>query len=232
VAVVAVAHSRRGAPEELAGLLAGEGYHAVTTTVRRSLVEELVELDPDVVVVDGSLADFDVMRLSRDIRSSVTSRIVVVSAPSADETWVMDALRAGADDVLEPGASKAMVRARMMAIVRRGPIHPREPDRLIVGDVVVDVEGHSVLVGGAVVAFPVRLFRTFVALARRPNAVVSCDQLLLDVWGVEPQPSYHRRVRVAVSSLRRLLGEGASRPRIETVVRVGYRLATVATPTA
>jgi DNA-binding winged helix-turn-helix (wHTH) protein len=33
-------------------------------------------------------------------------------------------------------------------------------------------------------------------------------------------------VRVAASSLRRLLGEGLYRPRLETVVRVGYRLVT------
>jgi DNA-binding winged helix-turn-helix (wHTH) protein len=31
-----------------------------------------------------------------------------------------------------------------------------------------------------------------------------------------------------VSSLRRLLGQGPQRPRIETIVRVGYRLATSA----
>jgi two-component system response regulator MtrA len=230
-AIVAVAHSRHSAPDGWLGLLLEEGYDVVATPVRRSLVEELATIAPDVVVIDGALGDFDVMRLSRDLRSSVASRIIVVPAPSADETWMMDALRAGADDVLEPAASDAMVRARMVAIVRRGPVRPREPDRLIVGDVIVDLEGHSVIVGGAVVAFPVRLYRTFVALARRPNTVVTCDQLLQDVWGVDPRPSHRRRVRVAVSSLRRLLGEGAYRPRIETVVRVGYRLATVAMPT-
>jgi two-component system, OmpR family, response regulator MtrA len=211
-------------------LLAAEGYDVVAAPVRRSLMELLAETAPDVVVVDASLDDFDAMRLVRDIRQSVTARVFVVAAPAADETWVMDALHAGADDVLEAHASEAMMAARMMAIVRGGPVRDRGPDRLVVGDLIVDLDGHSVLLGDDVVRFPVRLFRTLVELARRPNTVVTCEDLLHDVWGVDPLPAHRRRLRVAVSSLRRLLGHGPHRPRIETVVRVGYRLATTALP--
>ena len=70
--------------------------------------------------------------------------------------------------------------------------------------------------------------KSFLELARRPNTVVTSEELLHDIWGVDPRPAHRRRLRVAVSSLRRLLGQGAQRPRIETVVRVGYRLATAA----
>lgn len=230
MAVVALAHSRSRSPDVLTRLLTADGYDVVATPVRRSLIEVLAEVVPDVVVVDGSLDDFDVMRLCRDVRRSVVARLVVVAGPAADETWVMDALRAGADDVLEADASDAMVTARMMAIVRSGPIRERGPGRLVVGDLVVDLEGHSVLLGDDVVRFPVRLFRTLAELARRPDVVVTCEQLLHDVWGVDPLPAHRRRLRVAVSSLRRLLGHGPQRPQIETVVRVGYRLATAALP--
>jgi DNA-binding response OmpR family regulator len=140
----------------------------------------------------------------------------------------MAALHAGADDVLQHDASDAMIRARMMAIVRKGAVLDRAPDHLVIGDVVVDVDGHLVTIAGDVVRFPMRLFRTLVELARRPNTVVTSEELLHDVWGVDLRPAHRRRLRVAVSSLRRLLGQGAQRPRIETVVRVGYRLATTA----
>ena len=103
MAVVAVAQSRQNSSDALTRLLVAEGYDVVTAPVRRSLIELLSEAAPDVVVVDGSLEDFDVMRLCRDIRRSVAARVVVVSAPAADEAWVMEALHAGADDVLESG---------------------------------------------------------------------------------------------------------------------------------
>jgi DNA-binding response OmpR family regulator len=228
MAVVAIVHSRRGPSEVLRALLVAEGYEVVSILVRRALTEELSAIAPDVVVVDCTSADFDVVRLCRDVRRSVDSRVVVVPPPAADEAWTMEVLRAGADDVLDHGSSEAMIRTRMMAIVRTGPVRERGPGRLVVGDVIVDLDGFSVVIDGDVVPFPMRLFRTLVELARRPNVVVTWEQLLSDVWGVDPRPAHRRRLRVAVSSLRRLLGQGAQRPRIETVVRVGYRLSTVA----
>jgi len=232
VATVAVVHSRHGSPDALVRLLTADGYDVVATPVRRSLMEQLAEVAPHVVIVDSSIGDFDVIRLCRDIRRSVMSRIVVVPTPTADEAWMLDVLHAGADDVLETRASEAMVTARMMAIVRSGPVRDRGPGRLVVGDLIVDLEAHSVLLGGDVVRFPVRLYRTLVELARRPNTVVTCEELLHDVWGVDPRPAHRRRLRVAVSSLRRLLGHGPQRPRIETIARVGYRLATAPVPSA
>jgi DNA-binding response OmpR family regulator len=229
--VVAIAHSRRGRSVELPGLLTSAGYDVSSTPVQRTLVTELGRIRPDVVVVDGSLGDFDVMRVCRDLRGSLASRIVVIPPPAADEGWTMAALHAGADDVLDRDASEAMIRTRMMAIVRSGPVRDREPARLVIGDVVVDLDGHAVMIDGDVVSVPMRQYSTLVELARRPDTVVTSEELLHDIWGVDPRAAHHRRLRVAVSSLRRLLGHGAQRPRIETVVRVGYRLATAAAPT-
>jgi two-component system response regulator MtrA len=223
---IAVVHSRHDQPDVLVELLTDEGYDVDTVAVRRSLIAELAEAAPDVVVVDGSLVDFDVMRVCRDVRRSIGARIIVVPKEVTDEAWAMAAIEAGADDVFGPATSAAMLRTRVMALARSSPPRRRAPATLVVGDVVVDVDAHSVLIGGDVVRFPVRLFRMLVELARRPNKVVTCEALLQDVWGIEPEPADRRRVRVAASSLRRLLGEGLYRPRLETVIRVGYRLVT------
>jgi DNA-binding response OmpR family regulator len=223
---IAVVHSRHEEPDVLVELLADDGYDVDTVAVRRSLIVELAEAAPDVVVVDGSLADFDVMRVCRDVRRSIGARVIVVPKEATDEAWAMAAIEAGADDVFGPASSAAMLRTRVMALARSSPPRRRGPATLVVGDVVVDVDAHSVLIGGDVVRFPVRLFRMLVELARRPNKVVTCEALLQEVWGIEPEPADRRRVRVAASSLRRLLGEGLYRPRLETVVRVGYRLVT------
>lgn len=230
MALVAVAHSRHRTSDEFVRLLAEEGYDVVTVAVRRSLIDELAEIAPDVVVVDAAHDDFDVLRLCRDIRRSMRTRIIVLPPSSGDDPWTMDVLQAGADEVFDVSASEAMVVARMMATVRSGPVRDRGPGKLVVGDLIVDLDGHAVLIGNDVVRFPVRLFRTLAELARRPNTVVTCDELLHDVWGVDPLPAHRRRLRVAVSAIRGLLGHGPQRPRIETVVRVGYRLVTASIP--
>jgi DNA-binding response OmpR family regulator len=229
-AVVAIAHSRRASAKALAALLAACGYRVAARPVERSLIERIRQIDPDVVVVDGSIYDFDLIRLCRDLRGSLTATIVVVAPPGAGDAWTMEALHAGADDVLSSDASEAMIRTRMMVIVRNRAVRDREPARLVIGDVVVDLDGHAVIIDGDAVSLPMRLYSTLVELARRPNAVVTSAELLHEIWGLDPRPSHRRRLRMAVSSLRRLLGHGAQRPRIETIVRVGYRLVT-ATPT-
>ncbi len=82
-----------------------------------------------------------------------------------------------------------------------------------------------------------RKMRLLMALARRPQQLVTLEQLLDEVWGdvvVTPSSVYQ-----TISQLRSVLGDDASQPRyIVTVPRKGYRLVarvsaapTAATPT-
>ena len=223
---VALARSRSGNGHTLDGSVETTGYDIVDVIIRKSVVEELSRFDPDVVVIDSTLGDFDVRRLCRDVRRSLGSRILVLAADdhAGDEAWTVDVIEAGADDVVAGSISAALLRTHLLALMRL--TSDRDPHRndVTVGDVVVDVDGFSVFVAGRLVRFPSLQFKLLLALARRPNRVVSLNQLLSEVWGLEPPSVNPRRVRVAVSILRRLLGEGARRPLVETVSRVGYRL--------
>jgi two-component system response regulator MtrA len=224
--VVAFAHSRRGGSAETLAAIDPTPYDVVDVVIRRTMVDELAEIHADVVVIDNRFGDFDVKRLCRDVRRSLGSRILVLATDdhAGDEPWTVEVIEAGADDVVAASISPALLRSHLLALMRLAP--DRDPHRndVIVGDVVVDVDGFSVFVAGRLVKFPSLQFKLLLALARRPNRVVSFGQLLSEVWGVEPRSVNPRRVRVAASILRRLLGEGARRPRVETVSRVGYRL--------
>lgn len=224
--VVALARSRRGDGHILDESVVSTGYDVVDVVIRKSVVDELAGFAPDIVVIDSTHGDFDVRRLCRDIRRSLGSRILVLAADdlATDEGWTVAVIEAGADDVVTGSMSPALLRTHLLALMRLAP--DRDPHRhdVVVGDVVVDVDGYSVFVAGRLVRFPSLQFKLLLALARRPNRVVSFGQLLSEVWGVEPRSVNPRRVRVAASVLRRLLGEGARRPRVETVSRVGYRL--------
>jgi two-component system response regulator MtrA len=224
--VVAFAHSRRGGSAEILAAIDPTPYDVVDVVVRRTMVDELAAIHADVVVIDNQFGDFDVKRVCRDVRRSLGSRILVLATDERadDEVWTVDVIEAGADDVVAASISAALLRTHLLALMRLAS--DRDPHRndVVVGDVVVDVDGFSVFVAGRLVRFPSLQFKLLLALARRPNRVVSFAQLLSEVWGVEPPSVNPRRVRVAASILRRLLGEGARRPRVETVSRVGYRL--------
>ena len=223
---IALGRSRHGDPRDLDDSIRATGYDVVDVVIGKKVVDELDRVDPDVMVIDSRPGDFDVRRLCRDIRQSLPCRILVLATDddASDESWTVGVIEAGADDVVPRGTSPALLRSHLLALMRLAPAREPRGNDVVVGDVVVDVEGYSVFVAGRLVRFPSLQFKLLVALARRPNRVVPFAELLSEVWGVEPKSVNPRRVRVAASILRRLLGEGAARPRVETVSRVGYRL--------
>ena len=134
-------------------------------------------------------------------------------------------LDAGADDFLTTSTPKEVLFARIRAALRRRSAQTIAPSRLTVGDVQIDLRAHALFIAGLPVKCSPLQFLLLVVLARRSNQVVERDTLLANVWGAAPDTVDPRRVRIAVSVLRRVLGSGPERPRIETVSHIGYRLA-------
>src|SRR6266508_3544063 len=194
--VVAFAHSRHGATD-LITAIGSAAYDVVDVVVRKTIVDELIAHSPDIVVIDDALADFDARRLCRDIRKSVGSRILVLAADElvADEQWTVGVIEAGADDVVPRSISVSLLRTHLLALMRLAPERERQSTKVVVGDVVVDVDGYSVFIAGRLVRFPSLQFKLLLALARRPNKVVSFGQLLAEVWGIETRLVNPRRVR-------------------------------------
>jgi DNA-binding response OmpR family regulator len=83
----------------------------------------------------------------------------------------------------------------------------------------VDRRTRSCFVDGELVPVTRREFDLLERLVREPGSVVSKDELLDAVWGVE-EARDPNLVEVYVSYLRRKLG----RDRIETVRGIGYRM--------
>jgi len=224
--VVALAHSKQDEAIDTIERLGLSDYDVIDVVVRKTLINELNAHLPDVVVIDDSLADFDAARVCRDIRQSLQSRVLVLAPDErvADENWTVRVIEAGADGVVPKSMSTALLRTHLLALMRLAPERQRPANTVVIGDIHVDVDGFSVFIAGRLVRFPKLQYDLLLALAQRPNKVVSFDRLLSEVWNLEPASTNPRRVRVAVSLLRKLLGEGMRRPRLETVQRIGYRL--------
>lgn len=103
------------------------------------------------------------------------------------------------------------------------------PQQWLIGDWLADSRLDELRRGEEVVKIEPRNMRLLAALAQRPGEVLTVDELLTEVWAdlVVTQSSVYQ----AVSQLRQVLGDDASRPRyIATVPRKGYRLVAVAQP--
>jgi DNA-binding response OmpR family regulator len=224
---IAVVHAAGENPAPLLERLRDVALELNSVAVGRMMLDHLLALGPDVVVLDHAAMEFDLVRVCRDIRDTVAAKIVIVAddAEAGDESLQIATLDSGADDFVPRSLSTPVLSARIRAALRRqkAVATDRRP-HITMGDVVLDLDAHALYVAGEAVRCPPVQFLLLAVLARQPNRVVDHDSLLSTVWGAQPDSVDPRRLRIAVSVLRGVLGTGPARPRIETISHVGYRL--------
>jgi DNA-binding response OmpR family regulator len=180
----------------------------------------------DVVLLDVMLPTLDGFEVCRLIRAKHDVAIVMLTA-RGDDTDRVVGLELGADDYVPKPFNPRELLARMRAVLRRSRPKAAPPERVEVGNLVVDVPGHRATLGGAELALTSFEFRILVVLAQRAGDTVTRDELANAVLpkGGSYDPSVDRSLDVHVSHLRHKLGDEAKEPRrIRTVRGVGYVL--------
>ena len=90
------------------------------------------------------------------------------------------------------------------------------------GHLTIDRDRYLVTVNGRPVRLTYMEFNALLVIAEQSGRVVTYDRLAEALWG-SSGPEARRRLAVIVSRVRSKLGEAADA--IDTVTRVGYRLA-------
>jgi len=227
---VSIVHAARAqtASTEVAERLRKEGFDAKPTLIARSLIDAISTDQPDAVLIVCTGGAFDVVRLCRDVSSAAGCGVIVLTpgepALTFDQRIVIDVLDAGATEIVDITTPGPLLAAHVRAAIRARPKRVRHVSPVMLGDLVIDEQAHLVSVAGEVVKIRPLQFQLLSALARSAGSVISRDQLLREVWGIEPDGIDPRRLRITISGLRRILGSGPLRPSIESVARFGYRL--------
>lgn len=178
------------------------------------------DVRPDLVLLDLMLPGIDGMEVCRRIRAESGVPIVMLTART-DTVDIVVGLESGADDyVVKPFKPQELI-ARIRARLRRGD--EPQPERLEIGDLVIDVAGHAVKRDGRPLALTPLEFDLLVALARKPWQVFTREILLEQVWGYR-HAGDTRLVNVHVQRLRSKIEHDPERPEIVVTVRgVGYK---------
>ena len=206
--------------EMLGIVLRGEGFEPVFCADGATAVQAFRETQPEVILLDLMLPGMGGIDVCRAIRLESGVPIVMLTAKS-DTVDVVVGLESGADDyIVKPFKPKELV-ARIRARVRR---HDDAPSAgLTIGDVTIDVVGHTVSRGGRVLALTPLEFDLLVCLARKPGQVFTREVLLQEVWGYR-HAADTRLVNVHVQRLRAKIEHDPERPEIVLTVRgVGYK---------
>jgi len=206
--------------EMLGIVLRNEGFEPVFCADGDKALAAFRDSKPDLVLLDLMLPGKDGIDVCRQIRGESGVPIVMLTAKS-DTVDIVVGLESGADDyIVKPFKPKELV-ARVRARLRR----PQEPvpETLQIGDLTIDVAGHSVKRGGQAISLTPLEFDLLVALARKPWQVFTREVLLEQVWGYR-HAADTRLVNVHVQRLRSKIEKDPERPEIVVTVRgVGYK---------
>lgn len=178
----------------------------------------------DLVILDLGLPDVDGTQVLSMLRG-VSEVPVIIASARDDDSSLVNALNLGADDYVVKPYTTAQLEARIRAVLRRTATGRSSPVTIVVGELIIDVNGRRVTLAGQPVELTPREFDLLVHLAEHAGQVVTKRQLLAEVWH-QTWGGSDKTVDVHASWLRRKLGETAARPRYLTTVRgVGIRLA-------
>ena len=214
--------------EALSLSLKREGFEVDTADDGVSALSAIARKLPDLVLLDVMLPGISGVDVCREIRKTSTVPIIMVTA-RGEEIDAVVALEVGADDyVTKPYRLRELV-ARMRAVLRRSSNEfVREPpsnndQKLVQGDVTLDLERHELRVKEKLVTLALKEFELLTFLIENAGRVVTRDSLMEHVWGYDYFGDT-KTIDVHIKRLRTKIESNPSEPtKITTVRGLGYR---------
>ncbi|HSF37227.1 MAG TPA: MtrAB system response regulator MtrA [Nocardioides sp.] len=206
--------------EMLSIVLRQEGFDSRIVGRGDVALDAFRDYRPDLVLLDLMLPGKDGIDVCKEIRAESGVPIVMLTA-KGDTVDVVVGLESGADDyIVKPFKPKELI-ARVRARVRRNDV--TQDEGLTIGDVSIDVAGHSVTRGDEPINLTPLEFDLLVCLARKPWQVFTREVLLEQVWGYRHSADT-RLVNVHVQRLRSKVEHDPENPEVVVTVRgVGYK---------
>lgn len=217
-------------PENLAALeaiLTDESYRLVKAGSGREALLRILSEDFAVILLDVRLPDISGFDVCRILRQEGRRMPILMLTARDEELDKVLGLELGADDyVVKPYRLRELI-ARLRALLRRayGDLAGATgTDRLVFGNLELDLESLQVTKDGKAVPLTATEFRLLHYLASHPERIFSRSALIEAVWGYDSSVGYDRTVDVHIRHLREKLEDDPSNPRwIVTVRGLGYK---------
>ena len=201
-----------------------EGYEAIGCETGTQALAAIKMKRPDLVILDLMIPELDGLTVCQQVRADpeVSSTPILIVSAKEEESDVVIGLGLGADDYVSKPFRPKELMARVKAVLRRAQKLGKheQQKRIVIGDLMVDLDKHQVTLSGELVYLTASEFRLFYQLASNPGKAFSREQLLKSVVG-DRTIVVDRNIDVHIRSVRKKIGPYAER--VQTIRGVGYR---------
>ena len=183
--------------------------------------QALQRTQPELVVLDVMLPEIDGIELLRRMKADAALReipVIMATAKGAEYDKIQG-LDLGADDYLAKPFGVMELISRVKAMLRRSQKTQEKDKVLKLGNIVLDREKHSVMVGKEPVELTYKEYELLKLLMTNAGIVTTRELILDRVWGIDFEGE-SRTLDMHIKTLRQKLKEEGSL--IKTVRNVGY----------
>ena len=204
-------------------LLEDAGYEVQEAVDGRSGLHALYTFQPDLVLLDVMMPEFDGWLTLERIRGLTNVPVMMLTARASDADKARG-LKCGADDYVTKPFDIDDLLARVDVLARRSWDREEARDSYEDAHVGIDFAARSVTVDGDELTLTPLEFKLLAAFVRHPNQVLTHEELLGLVWRDSRRVSVEQ-VKLYVANLRRKLASAhhGREALLETVGGVGYR---------
>ncbi len=205
-----------------------EGYQVDWAANGQQALELARSTNPDLIILDIRLPDISGFEICRTLRQEGKRQPILMLTARDEEVDKVLGLELGADDyVVKPYSLRELV-SRVRALLRRAygelALAGTPQERLLFGDLEIDVGRFQVRRGGQPVDLTPTEFRLLRYMASHPERPFRRSELVEAVWGYDSDINSERTVDVHIRHLRQKLEEDPTAPRhLVTVRGVGYK---------
>jgi DNA-binding response OmpR family regulator len=197
--------------------LRAAGYTSTVVADGRAALDRALSGQHDLMLLDIGLPSMDGFEVLRRVRDAQCSLPVIMLTARTGVRDTVAGLDGGADDYIAKPFKFDELLARIRLRLRQ--VTPTGDSSLVHEGLELDLLTRRASVGGTQIDLSAREFALAEEFLRHPEQVLSREQLLSRVWGLDFDPGSNV-VDVYVRYLRGKLGSD----RIETVRGMGYRL--------
>lgn len=181
---------------------------------------------PDLIILDINFPEAATLDLIRNLRNEMLTPIMLLT-PVRSEEYMLETYKAGVDECIPKPVSPSLFQAKVKVWLRRfGSLTADSLTPIKVGTLQLFPSERIVMLknGGAVQLTNLEL-RLLYYLMNRPGQIVTIEELNQKVWGYNAEADNTMLKNVVYRLRRKIEADPANPLIIQTVVGVGYKLA-------
>ena len=203
--------------EGISFMLEKEGYETERFSACSDSRRALEQTQPDLILLDWNLPDGDGLMLCREISEKWKIPILMITARDMEIDQVM-CLESGADDYIAKPFSLAVLKARIVALLRRQGGQSEKAGQLISGQIRVDNKEMRAWKEDEELDLSLTEYRILKYFLENKNQVLLKEQILSHVWDNGGKFVEENTLMVNIRRLRTKVEKDASHPEyIKTV---------------